>query len=66
MTLTLIGNDIPFIKTVLMLAVLAGLIGSVFFAVQGASPTTVALANAADTPVAFQVQADGYTYLPTF
>ena len=47
------------------LAMLASMMGSALFIAQPAGLTNVSLSNGAETKAVFQLQADGYTWLPT-
>ena len=53
-------------RTALMLAALAGIMALVLLVAQAAGLTGMTLSSGAETTVAFQVQADGFTWLPAF
>ena len=48
------------------LAMLASMMALALFLAQPAGLSNMTLSTASDATVAFRVQADGYTYLPTF
>lgn len=63
MTLTASYKDVTRMA-LLGLAMLASVMGSALFLAQPAGVTNVAVSSAAETTVVFQVQPDGYTWLP--
>ena len=53
-------------RTALMLAALAGMMALALLVAQPAGLTSMTLSSGAETTVAFQVQVDGFTWLPAF